>query len=67
MGTLLLSMNGSTQADTGGLAESLARGGVSVVRQEALVATLAVCPGKPLVNSVTGEETSLEVGRPETR
>ena len=33
---------------------------VDTAHHNALAAALAVCPGKPLVNSVTGEEASLE-------
>jgi len=33
---------------------------IDTADREALVAALRICPGKPLVNSVTGEQTSLE-------
>jgi len=37
---------------------------IDTANHEALAAALAVCPGKPLVNSVTGEEASLDVVLP---
>ncbi|MGB5933498.1 MAG: dihydropteroate synthase [Anaerolineae bacterium] len=37
---------------------------IDTANHEALAAPLAVCPGKPLVNSVTGEKTSLEAVLP---
>ena len=37
---------------------------IDTANHEALTAALAVCPGKPLVNPVTGEEASLEVVLP---
>jgi len=37
---------------------------IDTTNHEALTAALAVCPGKPLVNSVTGEEASLEAVLP---
>jgi len=37
---------------------------IDTANHEALAAALAVCPGKPLVNSVTGEESSLEMVLP---
>jgi len=37
---------------------------IDTANHNALRAALAVCPGKPLVNSVTGEEASLEVVLP---
>lgn len=33
---------------------------IDMSNHKALAAALAICPGKPHVNSVTGEETSLE-------
>jgi len=37
---------------------------IDTANYEALGAALAICPGKPLVNSVTGEEASLEAVLP---
>ncbi|HAL60848.1 MAG TPA: hypothetical protein DCP08_00385, partial [Chloroflexi bacterium] len=37
---------------------------IDTANYEALAAALAICPGKPLVNSVTGEEASLEAVLP---
>lgn len=37
---------------------------IDTASHQALAAAFAVCPGKPLVNSVTGEETSLEAVLP---
>ncbi len=37
---------------------------IDTANHKALAAALAVCPGKPVVNSVTGEEASLEVVLP---
>jgi len=37
---------------------------IDTANHEALATALAVCPGKPLVNSVTGEEASLEAVLP---
>lgn len=37
---------------------------IDTANHKALAAALSICPGKPLVNSVTGEETSLQVVLP---
>jgi len=33
---------------------------IDMATHEALTAALAICPGKPLVNSITSEESSLK-------
>lgn len=40
---------------------------IDTANPKALGAALVICPGKPLVNSVIGEETSLEVVLPSVK
>ena len=40
---------------------------IDTANHQALAAALVVCPGKPLVNSVTGEEASLEMVLPSVK